>query len=354
MTATSVSTATRPAGSTGRAAPRVRLRVIAAALVVGGIVVACVASVAFGSRVVGLHEVLRAFDGAAGDDPSIAQAAVRSRVPRTVLGLVVGAALGVAGALMQGVTRNPLADPGILGINNGAALAVVLGISTGGLTSITQYIWLALLGAAVTAVAVYAIGSAGRGGATPLRLALAGAAVAAALSSLVTALLLPRPDVVNQYRFWQIGGLGGARLPELAQVAPLLLVGAALALVVPRALNALALGDDVAVALGQRVGAVRVLAGLGAVLLAGTATALAGPIGFVGLVVPHVARLVAGADYRWIVPLSAGLGAMLLVAADVIGRVATRPSDIEVGIVTAVLGGPFFIALVRRQRLREL
>ncbi len=308
-------------------------------------------SVSIGSRNVSLTEILAAFTGSV---DGLGAASVTKRIWRTILALLIGAALGLAGAVMQGVTRNPLADPGILGVNMGASLAVVTGIAWFGLTSYTQFIWTALIGAALAAVFVYIVGSLGRGGATPLKLALAGAATAAAASSFITAVVLPRADIAGNVRSWQIGGVGGASAEAIRQVLPFLLVGAVICFAVSRPLNSLALGDDLAAGLGERVAASRALAALGAVLLCGAATAIAGPIGFVGLVVPHACRLLIGVDHRWLLPFSAATGAALLTAADVVGRVLARPQEIDVGIITALIGAPVFIAIVRRQKVREL
>ncbi|GMA40862.1 FecCD family ABC transporter permease [Mobilicoccus caccae] len=315
------------------------------------LVLAAATSVAFGARSVGWNDVVAAL---AGQEETVAQAAVASRIPRTVLAMVVGAALGMAGAVLQGLTRNPLADPAILGVTWGASLAVVTGIVFFGLSSATGYVWFAIVGSAGAAVLMHVIGSLGRGGATPLKLALAGAAITAAFSSLVSAILLPRLDVMDRFRFWQIGGVGGANTATTLQVLPFLLLGALLCLVTARGLNSLALGEDVAAGLGESVTRTRVLAGSGAVLLCGAATALAGPIGFVGLVVPHACRLLIGLDHRRLLPFSALTGAVLLTVSDVVGRVVARPSEIDVGIVTAVVGAPVFIAIVRRQKARAL
>ena len=306
---------------------------------------------AFGVRSVGLGEVV---DGVLGHTGTIGEAAVAKRVPRTVLAMLVGAALAVSGAVMQGVTRNPLADPGILGVTTGAALFVVSGIAFFGLASPTSYIWVAIAGAALAASFVYAVGSLGRGGATPLKLALAGAACSAAFTSLISAILLPRIDVMDSFRFWQIGGVGGAQTEKTLQVLPFLAVGAVLCLATARGLDSLALGDDLARGLGQHVGRTRLLAAVGAVTLAGAATAVAGPIAFVGLAVPHLCRLLVGVAHRWLLPFSAVLGAALLTAADVVGRLVARPAEVDVGIVTAMLGAPIFIWIVRRQKVRAL
>lgn len=315
------------------------------------LLVAAGASVAIGSRVVSLDEILA---GLSGSTDGLGAASVTKRLARTILALLIGAALGVSGAVMQAVTRNPLADPGILGVNMGASLAVVTGIATIGLWSFTSYIWTAMLGAAVTAVFVYIIGSIGRGGSTPLKLALAGAATAAAAASFITAIVLPRGDIAGLVRSWQIGGVGGATFDAVQQVAPFLAVGLLISLAAAKSLNALALGDDIAAGLGERVVTARIIASLGAVILCGAATAVAGPIAFVGLVVPHLCRLLVGTDHRWLLPYSALAGALLVVVSDVLGRVIARPDEIDVGIVTAIVGAPVFIAIVRRHRVREL
>ncbi|MFD6476181.1 FecCD family ABC transporter permease [Streptomyces anulatus] len=310
-----------------------------------------VTSVALGSRDVPWSDVVAALGGA---DDTLGRAAATKRIPRTVLAVVIGAALGLAGGVMQGVTRNPLADPGILGVNMGASLAVVTAVAFFGLTSPTGYIWTAIAGAAFSALFVYTVGTLGRGGATPLKLALAGAATSAAFASLVSAIILPRNDIAGSFKLWQIGGVGGASFERIGQVMPFLAVGFAVCLLSARALNSLALGDELAAGLGERVAVARAVAALGAVLLCGAATAVAGPIGFVGLVVPHTCRLLVGVDHRWLLPLSTVLGAILLTAADVVGRIVARPSEIDVGIVTALIGAPFFIYIVRRQKVRAL
>ncbi|MGX5358081.1 FecCD family ABC transporter permease [Kocuria sp. KH4] len=321
-------------------------------LVLLGVLAALVvASVTVGSRDVSPADVVAALGGST---EGFDQAAVAKRVPRTVLALLVGAALAVSGAVMQGVTRNPLADPGILGVNTGASLAVVTGIAFFGLTTATGFIWTAIVGAALTAVLVYTIGSLGRGGATPLKLALAGAATSAALTSLISAVVLGRNDITDGVRSWQIGGVGGGNLASIQQVLPFLAAGFLVCLLSARGLNSLALGDDLAAGLGVRVATARATAALGAVVLCGAATAVTGPIGFVGLVVPHACRLVVGVDHRWLLPYSALAGAALLTAADVLGRIVARPAEIDVGIVTALIGAPVFIHIVRRQKVRAL
>jgi iron complex transport system permease protein len=320
------------------------------AVVVLGVVVVC--SIAFGSKSISFGTVWQALLESDGSNEHLV---VRSlRVPRTLLGLGVGVSLGLAGAVMQGVTRNPLADPGILGVHAGAALAVVIAIYTFDVGSISQYVWFAFVGAGVASLIVYVLGSLGRGGATPVKLALAGAALSALLTSLTSTVLLLDVKTLDQYRFWVVGSLAGRDSEIIGQVAPFMVVGVVLALLSARSLNTLALGDDVARALGMRVPLARGLAALAVVVLCGSATAAAGPIAFVGLTVPHVARAICGPDYRWILPWSLVLAPTLLLGADVLGRVIARPGEVQVGILTAFVGAPFFIALVRRRKLADL
>jgi iron complex transport system permease protein len=314
------------------------------------LVVLC--SIAFGSKSISIGTVWQALVEADGSNDHLI---VRSlRVPRTLLGLGVGISLGLAGAVMQGVTRNPLADPGILGVDAGASLAVVVAIYTLDVTTLTAYVWFAFAGAALASVVVYLLGSMGRGGATPVKLALAGAALSALLSSLTSAVLLLDMQTLDQFRFWVVGSLAGRDGDVVAQVAPFLVVGVVLALLSARSLNTLALGDDVARSLGQRVHLTRGLAAVSIVVLCGAATAAAGPVAFVGLTVPHVARAICGPDYRWILPWSLVLAPTLLLGADVIGRLIARPGEVQVGILTAFVGAPFFIALVRRRKLADV
>ncbi len=318
------------------------------AAAIGVLLVLCIASLTLGARPLGLStfvEALTDFDPANGG-----HAVLASRIPRTVAGLVVGAALAVAGAAMQGVARNPLADPGILGINAGAALAVVAGITIFGAGSPAGYLWFAFAGAGAAAAAVYSIAALGREGATPVKLALAGAVLAGGLSSLTNAVLVTQQETLDRFRFWQVGTLTGRGWDVIGAAAPFLAVALGLILCTGRLLNALALGDDVARGLGQNVALARGVTGLGIVVLCGGATAVAGPIAFVGLVVPHMVRLLIGGDYRWILSFSAVLGPVLLLGADIIGRVLLPPGEIQVGIMTALVGAPVFILLIRGRK----
>ncbi|GAA2081064.1 iron chelate uptake ABC transporter family permease subunit [Streptomyces albiaxialis] len=303
-------------------------------------------SLAVGARQLSLGE---AWSGLVDSGSSSYAVVHEMRLPRTLLGLLVGVALGLAGGVMQALTRNPLADPGILGINAGAAAAVVTAISFFGVSGYTGYIGFAFLGAAAVSVLVYAVG--GGRGATPARLALAGTALNAALISYVNAVQLLDTASLDRMRFWTVGSLARAQDSTVAQAAPFIVVGALCALALARPLNALALGDDSARALGSRPARTRAVAIVAVTLLCGAATAACGPIVFVGLMVPHMVRSLTGPDQRWMLPYCAVLAPVLLLGADVLGRVAGRPAELQVGIVTVILGGPFFLYFVRRRRV---
>jgi iron complex transport system permease protein len=319
---------------------------------VGVLLALCLASLAIGTRPVPLADVLSALTGHG--SPDVEALVVGGRLPRTLLGVLVGVALGLAGAVMQALTRNPLGDPGLLGISAGAAFGVVLAVATTGITSLYGHLGFAYAGALVASAAVYLLGSAGRGGATPVKLALAGVAITALLSSLNSGISLLDPIALNRYRFWAAGSLAGQDAGVVLRVLPFVLAGVVLALATGPALNSMALGDDVATALGRRVGLVRLQVVLAITVLTGSAVAVVGPIVFAGLVVPHVARAITGPDHRWLLPFSMLLAPVLVLAADIVGRVIAAPGETEVGIVVAFIGAPFFIALVRRRRLAEL
>jgi ABC-type Fe3+-siderophore transport system permease subunit len=345
VTATTVAPA--PAGAMSRTPwPR---RPLGLLLLLVLLIAACLASIAVGTRSIGLGDVGRSlFDSGLRSEEAVI---VRQlRVPRTVLGLLVGLALGVSGALMQGHTRNPLGDPGLLGVTAGASLAVVASIALLDISSPSGYVWFAFLGALAGTVLVYAIGSAGRGGATPVTLALAGAALSALLYGLVRAVLVSDQQTLDSFRFWVVGSLAGRGADVAWQVGPFVVLGLVLALANSPALNLLGLGEDIARGLGQRIWLARVVGLTAITLLCGAATAACGPIAFVGLVVPHAVRAVTGPDHRWLIPCSGLAGATLLLVADVVGRVVARPGELQVGIVLALIGAPFFIALVRRRR----
>lgn len=276
------------------------------------------------------------------------------RVPRTMVGLAVGAALGVAGALIQALTRNPLADPGILGVNAGAEFSVAVAIAAFGVTTIGGYVWFAFAGALVVTVVVYVIGSAGRGSADPVQLTLAGVALGSVLSGIVTAMVLIDPATFDLMRNWSAGSIVGRGWDILLPVVPFLVAGLLLAAVAAPSLNAIALGDDLAKSLGTSIIRTRILVIVAVTLLAGGATAIAGPIGFVGLMIPHIARWFTGPDQRWILAYTLLLAPSLVLAADILGRLVIRPGEFPVGIVTAFVGAPVLIVLVRRRRASGL
>lgn len=308
------------------------------------------ASITCGARSVGFENIVGALSGSDAHEAHV----IAARIPRTVFGILAGAALAVSGALMQAVTRNPIADPSILGVNTGASLFVVCGIAFFHINTGSQYIWLAFTGASATAVFVYGLASFGYGGATPLKLALAGAAAGTALQSLVNTVMLPRTQVMDQFRFWQTGSISGASWNDIRLILPYLAAGFILSLLLAPSLNTLALGDDTAAGLGLHVTRTRALAALAGVLLCAASTALAGPIGFIGLMIPHLMRLLLGPDMRKILPLSAVGGSCLLLLADVAGRILGRPGELESGIVTALAGAPVFILIIRKVKVRSL
>lgn len=321
--------------------------VVLTAVVVG----VALLSLVIGSRLIPVGTVVDVLFHPDGSDASTIVHELR--IPRTVLAIAVGIALGIAGALMQGHTRNPLADPGLLGVEAGATFAVVLGIYAFGVTELSQYAWFSLIGAGLAAAAVFAIGST-RGGPDPVSLILAGMAVSAILLSLTQVLVLRDADTLDAYRFWAVGSVNGRGMDVFWQVLPFIVVGLALAALSASTLNLLQLGDDVASSLGLHPLRAKVIGVLGVMMLTGAATAACGPIAFVGLVVPHVARFFSGVDYRWVIPYSGLLGALLMLAADIVGRVVVRPGELQVGIVMAMVGGPVFIFLVRRFRMVRL
>ncbi|MFD4792706.1 FecCD family ABC transporter permease [Streptomyces anulatus] len=322
------------------------------------LVLLCLLSLGLGALSIPPGDVLKALTGQP-TGPRVEDVIRSVRVPRTALGLAAGAALGLSGCVMQALTRNPLADPGILGVSAGAAFAIVLAAGVAGIGSLLGYIWFAFAGAMAASVVVYLLGRLGRSGSTPVKLALAGVAVTAVLSSLTSAVVLTDPAALDRFRFWSAGSLADQDASTVLRVLPFLGLGALLALASAPALNSLALGDDVAASLGRRLGLVRLQGVVAVTLLTGAAVAVIGPVVFIGLVVPHVARVLAqyaglGPDHRWLLPLSAALAAALLLGADILGRVIARPVEVQAGIIVAFIGGPFFIALVRRRRLAEI
>lgn len=255
---------------------------------------------------------------------------------------------------MQSITRNPIADPSILGVNTGASLFVVIGIAFFNINSANQYIWLALAGAGITSVFVYGVAAMGNGGVTPIKLALAGSATSAVLSSLVSAVILPRSEVMDAFRFWQVGSVSGATWDSIRLILPFIIIGLIISIAATPALNVLALGDEVAAGLGVNIGIIRIVCAIAGVILSGATTAIAGPIGFIGLMIPHSIRLIFGSNLRGIVPLSAIGGAALLIISDVLGRVIGSPGEVQVGIITAFLGAPILIIVARKAKVRAI
>ncbi|WP_434975265.1 FecCD family ABC transporter permease [Streptomyces bauhiniae] len=314
------------------------------------LVVTCALSLAVGAEHIPLGDV---WSGLFSPSGSRYDNIVRElRLPRTLIGIAVGAALGLAGGVMQVLTRNPLADPGLLGVNAGASAAVVTAIGVLGITSFTGYLWFALLGAAVAAVLVNALG--GTRAATPVRLALAGTAVNAALFGYVNGLQLWDLSTLDAMRYWTVGTLEKRDPGLLLTALPLLVTGALLAFALARPLGALSLGEDHARALGTSVRRTRILSVVAITLLCGSATAVCGPIGFVGLMIPHAVRAFTGPDPRWMLPYCALFAPSLLLVADVIGRVVASPSEIQADIVTSFLGGLLFVHLVRQRKVAQL
>jgi iron-siderophore transport system permease protein len=289
------------------------------------------------------------------DEESYEQLVVRSqRLPRTIIGLGIGAALAVAGAAMQAATRNPLAGPGILGVNSGAAFGVVTAVFFLGITHPYGFIWFAFAGGLLATTVVFMIGSVGPGGASPVKLALAGVVVSALLGSWTTALVLFDEQSLDVMRFWSAGSLSGRDLSVLVAVAPFLVVGVVVLILLGDQLNILSLDEDSARALGMNTGRMRAFVSVVVVLLAGASVAVAGPIGFVGLAVPHIVRRFSGPDYRWVIGYCVVVGPLLLLSADILGRIIAHPSEVQVGIVTAMVGAPFLIALARRRKVAAL
>lgn len=318
------------------------------------IIVAFIAllSLAIGSKSIPLSEVIENLLHP--DTTTFNGAVVQARIPRTVFGLLAGIALAISGLLMQSVTRNPIADPSILGVNFGASLAVVSGITFFNIQTSTQYILFALVGAVITTILVYWIASLGRGGITPLKLALAGATMNGAISSLISMLVLPNVNSMTSFRFWQVGGISGVSYEAILMGLPFLVVALLLAVYVAPSLDAMMLGDETAISLGVKVKRIRFLATVSGIMFAATITALAGPIGFVGLMVPHMMRMIVGNHMKLLLVFSALGGIILLLGADIIGRVIASPYEVEVGILTALLGAPVFIYVVMRTKVRSL
>lgn len=313
---------------------------------------AILVSVTYGAKRVEAADIINAFLGRNITDYNVN--VVQARIPRTVFGILAGISLAVSGTLMQSITRNPIADPSILGVNTGASLFVVFGIAYLNITSKIAYVGLAFIGAILTAFLVYKLASMGFGGATPIKLALSGAAVSTALSSLVSTIMMPSSHVMDSFRFWQIGSISGANYADIKIILPVVIVGGLASMFLAPGLNTLALGDETACSLGLHVNRTRAMAALVGVMLCAVTTALAGPIGFLGLMVPHLVRLLVGADHCILIPISALYGGSILLIADVLGRIFGRPGELESGIMTALIGAPCFIIIIRRTKVQNI
>ncbi|MBT2439455.1 iron ABC transporter permease [Streptomyces sp. ISL-36] len=331
-----------------RAAERERKRWTGVLVLTGTLAVVVVLSIVFGTKSLALAQVWHGIWSPSGTEGDII---VRNlRLPRTALAVTAGAALGVAGALMQGHTRNPIADPVLLGVSAGAGLFVTGGIFLLGVTTLYGYVWFGFLGAMLASVLVYLVSALSKGGATPVTLALAGAAVHALFTALTAGVVIFDQQALDVYRFWTVGSVSGRTLELTVQMLPFVGVGLLLAAVNAPGLNALSLGEDVARALGVRIGLTRFTGMAAITLLTGVAVAACGPIGFVGLMATHIGRSFTGPDYRWVLGYAALLGAILMVGADILGRLVARPGELPVGIMLAFLGAPLFIYLVRRRK----
>lgn len=316
------------------------------------LIFAIIVSVTYGAKAVSTQDILDALLGYNTTEYNVN--VVRARIPRTIFGIVAGMALAISGALMQSVTRNPIADPSILGVNTGASLFVVFGIAYLNITSKLAYISLAFMGALMTAILVYKLASMGYGGATPMKLALSGAAVSTALSSLVSTIMMPSSHVMDSFRFWQIGSIGGTDYTDIRLMLPVVGFGVIASILLAPGLNILALGDENACALGLHVTRTRAIATFVGVLLCAVTTALAGPIGFLGLMIPHLVRLLTGPNHCVLLPLSALFGGSVLLLSDVLGRVLGSPGELESGIMTALIGAPCFIWIIRRTKVQNI
>jgi iron complex transport system permease protein len=310
------------------------------------LVVFILSSILFGLTDISWKTALEAFTRYNGSNEHVI--IQTARVPRALIAAAVGASLAMAGAIMQALTRNPLASPGILGINAGAAFFIVAAATFFSISSIGSFVWIAFLGAGTAAVLVFFLGSVGREGLTPIKLTLAGAALAALLASLTQGLLAVNEKAAEEVLFWLTGSVEGRKLEYLWAVFPYLAAGWLVAFLLAKPINLLIMGEDVAKGLGQRTLLVKLLGLLTVTVLAGGSVAIAGPIGFIGLMIPHLARALVGIDYRWIIPYAGLLGAILLLSADILARFVIMPKEVPVGVMTAFIGVPFFIYIARR------
>ncbi len=309
-------------------------------------------SITYGVKSVGFSDVIKAFTDSNSTDYNVN--IVQARIPRSIFGLMAGAALSISGVLMQSITRNPIADPSILGVNTGASLFIVIGITFFNIQSKLSYIGLSFAGAVITALFVYKLASAGYGGPTPIKLAISGAATSTALASFVSLIVMPNSSVMTTYRFWQIGSIGGTSFEDIKLILPIIVIAVIVSLMLSDNLNTLLLSEDTATSLGLNVNRTKAIAAICGVLLCAATTALAGPISFVGLMVPHIVRMIIGNDHKHLISCSGLYGASILLISDVLGRLLGRPGELETGIMTAIIGGPIFIIIIRKAKVQSL
>ncbi|AZS16752.1 FecCD family ABC transporter permease [Paenibacillus lutimineralis] len=330
--------------NSGRIASRYRALVLILFFVMVAVAMMC--SVLFGVTQISLHNVIESYTAFNGSNEHLI--IQHTRVPRALIAAAVGAGLAVAGAYMQGLTRNPLASPSILGVNAGAAFFVVTAYALVSDISYNVLTWVAFFGAAVAVAVVYGLGSLGRDGMTPIKITLAGSAMTAFFSSLTQGIQLTSGKAFEQTLFWLVGSVADRELSMLQAVAPYMLAALVVALLLAGQMNVLSMGDDVATGLGQRTWMIKIVAVIVILLLAGGSVAVAGPIAFVGIIIPHFARFLVGTDYKWVIPYSIALGALLLLIADIGARFIVMPKEVPVGVMTAIVGVPFFVYVARK------
>ncbi|MCR5771948.1 MAG: iron ABC transporter permease [Butyrivibrio sp.] len=316
------------------------------------LITSCILSITYGAKSVGLSDVYNAITNKSTDNFNVN--IVKARIPRTIFGIIAGASLSISGVLMQSITRNPIADPSILGVNTGASLFIVIGIAIFNIQSKFSYIGLSFIGGMLTAVFVYQLASMGREGATPIKLAISGAAVSTALSSIISLVMMPDSSVMTSFRFWQVGSIGGVSMTDVAILLPFFIIAIVISLLLSRDLDTLLLSEETAKALGLNINRIRILAAVLGVLLCATITALAGPISFIGLMIPHLIRALIGSKHIPLILLSGIFGSCILILSDILGRILGRPGELESGIMTALIGAPVFILIIRKSKIQSL
>ncbi|MDC7279689.1 iron ABC transporter permease [Butyrivibrio fibrisolvens] len=314
--------------------------------------ISVILSITYGAKSVGLSDVIDALLGRNLEDYNVN--VVQARLPRTLFGIIAGASLSISGVLMQSITRNPIADPSILGVNTGASLFIVFGISFFNIQSKLSYIGLAFVGALLTSIFVYRLASLGYSGATPIKLAISGAAISTALSSLISIIVMPDSSVMTSFRFWQIGSIGGTSTDDILLLLPFTVLAIVVSFLLSDNLDTMLLSEETAIALGLNIGRTRILAALCGVLLCACTTALAGPISFIGLMIPHLIRSSIGSSHKPLIILSGIYGGAILIISDVLGRILGAPGELESGIMTALIGAPVFIYIIRKAKLQSL